>query len=187
MVKEQDELIKLIRLLEGQDMSRPLPSQILQEMPIFLRHFRPIICAAGYHCLGIKNKDPLAWQHSIFELRIERIDNPPPNARPWACYKVVSARQVSIKSLREEYATSPGSLKGLEENLKQGEIYHKENVKEGSVGTITTFLVCDADGEDRRVISWAGHDEEGWGEGGKDWFGDFVKAVEEGSGRLQAK
>lgn len=75
----------------------------------------------------------------------------------------------------------------LQDMLKQGDIYHKENVKEGCVGTITTFLVCNSDGHDRRVISWAGHDPEGWGDAGKDWFGDLVRAVEEGCGRLPSK
>ncbi|THH29074.1 hypothetical protein EUX98_g5110 [Antrodiella citrinella] len=156
-------------------------------MPIFVRHFRPQICAADYHCLGIKHKDPEAWLHNIFQLRIERIPNPPANAKLWAYYKVTGAKTVSIQSLRIKY-NRRREAKEFQETYNQGVANHRENVKEGCVGTITTFVMCDSDGEiDRECISWAGHDMEGGGEAGMDWYGDLVKAVQEGSERLSAR
>ena len=115
------------RLAAGEDLDKPLESTVMSEMFEFIRHFRPMICQAGYRCLKIERGSPDAWKTHAFQLRIERIPNPPIGSRAWAHYKVVDATAIPFSVLAE---LSPQNFEGT---LKQGKTYHEENARLGCV------------------------------------------------------
>ncbi len=174
-----DELELMERQLFGTHKDRPVSSEVDQELREFLKRFRPVICQAGYRCLGVQKGRTEAWKHEAFVMRVKRIKKPDPESRLWSRYKVVDAKAVPLEELAEEYG---GDMQPL---LKQGEVYHEENVKTGCIGTIMTFLNCDSAGRDLRVSSWAGYHPEGWDddEPCDDWKAALVSAIERGCGR----
>ncbi|GJE85365.1 zinc finger MYND domain-containing protein [Phanerochaete sordida] len=175
----QDELERLESHISG---TRPRPSslEVNQEMGEFLKRFRPVICQASYRCFGVQQGNSDAWRHNVFVLTVERIENPPRDSKPWARYRVQDAKAVPVATLLRtlgEDALSP--------TLKQGEVYHEENVRVGCVGTIMTFLECVSTGHQIRLVSWAGYGPEAWDDDVPcpDWKASLKNAVEKVSSK----
>ena len=176
---EADRLTAMLRMLTGDQSNLPPSSLVHDELGEFLKRFRAMICRAGYCCLKIK-QNPDAWSKYIFQLRIERIPNPPQETKPWERYKVVSGEQLSVAELLEkgdDFRTM----------LPQTERYRQRNADVGCVGTLTTFLVCDSSGQDIRCVSWGGFGKDSWNDvtPGEDWFETIRSEVERLSGRAR--
>lgn len=179
----QDELERLDSYVHN---TRPRPStlQVNGEMGEFLKRFRPVLCQASYRCFGVQQGHSDAWRHNVFVVTIARLDDPPEDSRPWARYTVVDAKATRIAELVDELGED-----ALRPTLKQGEVYHEENVRVGCVGTIMTFLECTSAGHQIQLVSWAGYGPETWEEGVPcpDWKGALIDAVERISGRGVSK
>lgn len=179
----QDELERLDSYVHK---TRPRPStlQVNGEMGEFLKRFRPVLCQASYRCFGVQQGHSDAWRHNVFVVTIARLDDPPEDSRPWARYTVVDAKATRIAELVDELGED-----ALRPTLKQGEVYHEENVRVGCVGTIMTFLECTSAGHQIQLVSWAGYGPETWEEGVPcpDWKGALIDAVERISGRGVSK
>ena len=173
----QDELERLDSYVHG---TRPRPSslEVNQEMGEFLKRFRPVICKASYRCFGIQQGNKDAWKTHVFVLRIERMDDPPKNSRPWARYRVVDAKSVTIASVLKKLGED-----SLQSTLQQGEVYHEENVRVGCIGTIMTFLECSSTGHQIRLVSWAGYGANAWDDDVPvpDWKTTLIETVEKSS------
>ena len=180
----QDELERLESYMAG---TRPRPSslEVNQEMGEFLKRFRPVICQASYRCFGVQQGNTDAWKHNVFVLRIERMEDPPRNSKLWARYRVQDAKSVSISTFMRKIGENT-----FRPTLKQGEVYHEENVRVGCVGTIMTFLECVSTGHQIRLVSWAGYGPEAWDDDVPcaDWKASLINAVEKVSSKaLQSK
>ncbi|KAJ3488285.1 hypothetical protein NLI96_g2940 [Meripilus lineatus] len=171
------------KVTQGED-GPLLASTVMAEIAEFLKRFRPMICLAGFRCLGIARGNPDAWKTHVFVLRVDRIPNPSKTSRPWQRYQVVDAIAIPVAMLLEAQGDE------FNEFLKQGEAYHKENVRVGCIGTIMTFINCDSAGQDLRLISWAGYGKDTWSQVGpaeEDWFLPLYNSVERISGRPEEK
>ncbi|EKM57704.1 uncharacterized protein PHACADRAFT_138942 [Phanerochaete carnosa HHB-10118-sp] len=180
----QDELERLESYVSG---TRPRPSslQVNQEMGEFLKRFRPVICQASYRCFGVQQGNTDAWKHNVFVMRIVRMEDPPADSKPWARYRVSDAKSVPITKLVRKIGED-----ALRPTLKQGEVYHEENVRVGCIGTIMTFLECVSTGHQIRVVSWAGYGPNAWDDDVPcaDWKTSLINAVEKVSSKgLQSK
>lgn len=175
----QDELERFESYVHN---TKPRPSslQVNQEMGEFLKRFRPVICQASYRCFGVQQGNADAWQKDVFVVRIERLEDPPEDSRPWSRYRVVDAHSLPIANLLAAMGED-----ALRPTLKQGEVYHEENVRVGCIGTIMTFLECVSTGHQIRLVSWAGYGPEAWDDDVPcpDWKNALITAVEKTCGR----
>ncbi|KAI0783782.1 hypothetical protein C8Q75DRAFT_810579 [Abortiporus biennis] len=179
---EHDESMLALRLFSGEDLDKPLSSQVSVEVGDFLKRFRPLICQAGYRCLQIKSGSPDAWKTHVFVLNVERVSMAKAlTVKPWARYRIVGGKSVEKKKLLEEHGAQ---LKGT---FDQGEVYHQENVRVGCIGTITTFIECESAGPVMRCVSWGGYGEDAWDDvkPGEDWMDTLRTAVDRLCGRIQ--
>lgn len=176
----EDLLERLTRNLTGEsDDDRPTNTEVNDELGEFLRRFRPIICQASYRCFEIQNGQVDAWKKYVFVVRIERIPKPSKHSKPWSRYKVVDVYKRPLEEVKKDFGNS------FIPTLKQGEVYHQENVGVGCVGTIMSFLLCNSAGSDIQLTSWAGYGQDAWDDDVPvaDWKGEFIRSVEKICGR----
>ncbi|KAI0090106.1 hypothetical protein BDY19DRAFT_750843 [Irpex rosettiformis] len=180
LMAEEDALERLARHMKGETDIRPTNTEVNEEMGEFLRRFRPIICQASYRCLEVQKGASDAWKKYVFIVRIERIPKSSKKSKPWSRYKVVDAYKESIDEIKASYGHQ------IAPTLEQGEVYHKENVGVGCVGTIMTFLRCSSTGNDIQLISWAGYGENAWDDDAlvPNWEEELIRSVEKICGRI---
>ncbi|KAI0779205.1 hypothetical protein BC629DRAFT_1594572 [Irpex lacteus] len=160
LMAREDLLERLTRNLTGEaDDDRPTNTEVNDELGEFLRRFRPIICQASYRCFEIQNGQVDAWKKYVFVVRIERIPKPSKHSKPWSRYKVVDVYKRPLEEVKKDFGNS------FIPTLKQGEVYHQENVG---------------------LTSWAGYGQDAWDDDVPvaDWKGEFIRSVEKICGRM---
>jgi len=141
ILKEQDEMQKastsstLVPTSDGSGtLPMPTPTEFMEEVRAFTKHFTPALFQAGFNCLRVGAPGPPAWKFLIVWVNLDRIENPSVDSRPWSRFTVNTVLPVPTEVFDEKM--NIGNMRLADQKRRQEE----EHRIAGHLGTLTFVL-----------------------------------------------